>query len=164
MNSNYNTEQLKKHWLSQLNNYENEYRRANRRRNVAAFADFTKNLLSLVAQNGTIRYNVTGKPRAGAANKEYEEAQERYRKAYIDYEGKIAAMQLKQNSPTAAVKTIYNPLVGLSEKQLSNPFADKTAPAQAVSGFAPAHWASGLKPQNKISKIPYWHSNKKHTL
>ena len=61
MNSNYNTEQLKKHWLSQLNNYENEYRRANRRRNVAAFADFTKNLLSLVAQNGTIRYNVTGK-------------------------------------------------------------------------------------------------------
>lgn len=164
MNSNYNTEQLKKHWLSQLNNYENEYRRANRRRNVAAFADFTKNLLSLVAQNGTIRYNVTGKPRAGAANKEYEEAQERYRKAYIDYEGKIAAMQLKQNSPTAAVKTIYNPLVGLSEKKLPNPFADKTATAQAVSGFAPAHWASGFKPQNKISKIPYWHSNKKHTL
>ena len=112
MNSNYNTEQLKKHWLSQLNNYENEYRRANRRRNVAAFADFTKNLLSLVAQNGTIRYNVTGKPRAGAANKEYEEAQERYRKAYIDYERKIAALQLKQNSPTAALKRIYNPLVG----------------------------------------------------
>ena len=53
MNSNYNTEQLKKHWLSQLNNYENEYRRANRRRNVAAFADFTKNLLSC----GTERYH-----------------------------------------------------------------------------------------------------------
>lgn len=162
MSNNDNTELLKKHWLSQLNNYENEYRRANRRRNVAAFADFTKNLLSLVAQNGTIRYNVTGKPRAGVANKEYEEAQERYRKALVDYEGKMAALQLKQSAPV--VKTAYNPLVDISKKQVPNPFASITATAQATSGFTPAQWASGVKPQNGISKLPYWYSNKKHTL
>lgn len=162
MSNNDNTELLKKHWLSQLNNYENEYRRANRRRNVAAFADFTKNLLSLVAQNGTIRYNVTGKPRAGVANKEYEEAQERYRKALVDYEGKMAALQLKQSAPV--VKTAYNPLVDISKKQVPNPFASITATAQSTSGFTPAQWASGVKPQNGISKLPYWYSNKKHTL
>lgn len=162
MSNNDNTELLKKHWLSQLNNYENEYRRANRRRNIAAFADFTKNLLSLVAQNGTIRYNVTGKPRAGVANKEYEEAQERYRKALVDYEGKIAALQLKQSAP--AVKTAYNPLIDISKKQVPNPFASKTATAQTASGFTPAQWASGVKPQSGISKLPYWYSNKKHTL
>lgn len=162
MSNNDSTELLKKHWLSQLNNYENEYRRANRRRNVAAFADFTKNLLSLVAQNGTIRYNVTGKPRAGVANKEYEEAQERYRKACIDYEGKMAALQLKQNTPAA--KTAYNPLIDISKKQVPNPFANKTATTLPASDFAPAQWASGVKPQNAISKPPYWYSNKKHTL
>lgn len=96
MNSNEETNLLKQRWHAALDSYREDYRRAAHRRNVAAITDFTKNLFSLVAQNKGMRYNVAGKPHSGSANKAYEEAQKRYRSALVDYEGKIAALKLKE--------------------------------------------------------------------
>ena len=96
MNSSEDINLLKQRWRAALDNYKEDYRRAAHRRNVAAITDFTKNLFSLVAQNKGMRYNVAGKPHSGSANKAYEEAQKRYRNALVDYEGKIAAIKLKE--------------------------------------------------------------------
>lgn len=165
MYSSEDTEQLEKHWLSQLRNYEKEYRKAARRRNVAAFADFTKNLLSIVAQSRGMRQNVVGVSSTGMANKEYEKAQERYRNAYIDYEGKIAALKLK-SKPVAAnvVKPSTNSLLEHSRRQLPNPFSNGSATPSKPLGYSGAPLQNVSQQRDKLQKHPYWYSNKKDKL
>lgn len=102
MNSSETTNWLKRRWLTTLKNHENEVCRANNKRNAVAIANFTKNIFSLIAQGKGLRYNVAGTSNAAAANDAYEEAQERYRNALVDYEGKIASLKLQ---PTGNVQS-----------------------------------------------------------
>ena len=75
-----------------------EYRNARRKRNMAAFADFATNLLSLVGRNKGLRYNVESRNLSPSASRAYGVAQERYRRALIDYKGIIAAENLKNRA------------------------------------------------------------------
>ncbi len=74
-----------------------EYKRAKQRRTAAAFVDFATNLLSLVGRNKGLRYNVAASPITGKAANSFEKAQERYRRALIDYKGVIAENNLKKS-------------------------------------------------------------------
>lgn len=164
MYSNEDAEQIKKHWFSQLMNYEKECRKAARRRNVAAFADFTKNLLSIVAQSRGLNGNVVGASSTGRANEEYKKAQERYRNAHIDYEGKVAALKLKSQPASVTVVKPLNPLLEHSRRQLPNPFSNGSATVSKPLGYSSAALHNGSLQRDKSQKQPYWYSNKTDKL
>lgn len=154
----------KKQWLAALKDSESEYRRAAHKRNVAAIADFTKNLLSLVAGAGGLRYNVAGKPVAGAANKAYEEARQRYRNALIDYEGRVASLKLmpQEKKPQAATSVTYNFLQGNRHSLVPSFNLHKQSTPRWLSNYtATAPWQKNIQFNIKNLKTPYWYSNNK---
>lgn len=158
MKYNEENELLKKHWLSRLSAYRNDCRSAAHRRNVAAIADFTKNLLALVAQNKGLRYNVVGVPRAGAANKQYEEAQERYRNALVDYEGKIATIKLKPSAVATASSSYnnQNPLYRMPQGRIANPIpGNGNAKQPNYPGTPWRDYLPAKSPDLKLQKATY---------
>lgn len=84
--------------LNNLLNARSDYKKMRRNRVVASVADFATNLLELVGRNKGLRYSVAGQNLAPKVSPAFEEAQERYRKALVDYKGFLAAETLKNNT------------------------------------------------------------------
>ncbi len=84
--------------LNYLEKARKEYKAGERRRDVAAIVDFATNLLAQVGRNKGLRYKVAGRAATEGAVNEFEKAQERYRRALVDYKGAIASDNLKNSS------------------------------------------------------------------
>lgn len=120
-----------------LKSAEEDYRRASRHRTAAAVADFATNLLSAVGRSKGLRYDITGRQLTGSTNSAYNNAQERYRKAMIDYKGKIAASNF-----------LYP-----SARERQNTLTSYTAQQQSSSGGK----ASDTLPQSqRVSDVKYY--------
>ena len=137
---------MKEHYLAA----DREYKKARQKRNAAAFADFATNLLSLVGHNKGMRYNVAGAPLAANAANNFDKAQERYRRALVDYKGAIAEKNLKNS---------------VAANQWGN-FAPSKPKILTPTSYIPANkykpWM-GFNAKGNINNIknPVWHINNK---
>lgn len=135
-----------------------EYKIAKQKRTMATMADFATNLISLLGQRKGLRYNVSGTPRAPQATAESEKMRQYYLKTVLDYNGAIAADNLKNGNPAA---------VAIKEPPV--PWQLQTAIPAAPMTFKKGYKESGsglvLRDIRNI-QTPVWHinNNKKQNI
>ncbi len=127
-----------------------EYKKARQKRNAAAFADFATNLLSIVGHNKGLRYNVAGSPLTANAASDFDKAQERYRRALVDYKGVIAENNLKKSIAVNKADLFVTP----KPKFLT---ATSYTPANKYKPWM----VNGKRGNINDIKIPVWHINNK---
>jgi len=103
MSEKYPSAALKTLWEESLRNARNNYNRAKRQRTAAAISDFATNLLTMIGRGNGIRYNIAPKPVAGSVAAKFDDVREQYRKAMLDYKGKIAAQNLMRQGSSSSI-------------------------------------------------------------
>lgn len=145
-----------KSWIRSIVDARMACKRADNRRNAAAIADFASNLLSLVARDKGMIYDVAGDGVSNVANEAFENTQELYRKAAsLDYRGRIAEKTFNNRD---------------SQERKSASFGN-IIPSSAIPTFADQYAKSfkKIKPLKddivqkikNVRKTPIWYSNKK---
>lgn len=141
---------------SPLDEYKKQLKEAKRKRNVAACMDIAKGVLSIIARNKDVRYNVVPPPKSSSAAKAYDEAQERYRKALVDYNGKIASSELKYpklNTPLTSISAQQQPQRPEQQSWLFRPISlQKKEPSFTPANSAAASWLDNYKPKTYRNK------------
>lgn len=135
-----------------------EYKRAKQKRTMATMADFATNLLSLLGQRKGLRYNVSGTPRTPQAAAESEKMRQYYLKTVLDYNGAIAADNLKNGNPGAVATKEPPARWQLQTGTSAAPFSFKKGYKESGSGLV-------LRDIRSI-QAPVWHinNNKKQNI
>lgn len=165
MNNDDSIEKINAYWSIALKQYENKVRRANRKRNVAAITDFAKNLFSVIGRNKGMRYDISGSPRAGTANSIYEEAQERYNKALLDYKGKIASLALnpaqhKKEQDKSSFSYMSNPLIDMPQRMFNFNLSQEKETSVPAIDYTGIQQHDNILSKIKNYKYSEWYSNK----
>lgn len=122
--------------------------KAMQKRNIAAIADFASNLFVTAARNKGARLVSPSINASSVAAKNFDAAQQRYLKAMIDYQGKIASDKIKGND--SIVKNKNHNLPGVVPLRARNYAADGGATR-----------VGDITAKIKNIKTPVWHSNYK---